>query len=218
MAMRALLITLLAVAGCSFLSPVRDDSRYYVLNAVTDSDQGSPTALRPELIVGVGPVAIPQYLEHTEIVARGGANQLVALPNARWGEPLQPNLTRVIAENLAVDLGTAQVVVFPWFGGAQPSYTVAVNVQRFELQEDGVVRLHARWTLRDVATRATITSRDTSVDEPAKPNDGGAATAAMSRAAAGLSKEIASAIRDAQRPTVSKPATDRRGAGRKRRH
>ncbi len=187
-----------ALAGCSALAPVRDDSRFYVLNAVTAATERVEAPL-PDLVVGVGPVTIPEYLDRSEIVARAGAYQIAAIPNARWGEPLQPNLARVLAQNLAVELGTGQVIVFPWVGATQPSYVVTVDVQRFELQEDGAVTLHAHWTLRAFPARTVVAVRETTLAEPASRTDAGMAAAAMSRAAAGLSKEIAAAVRDAQR-------------------
>jgi len=204
-------ILLAAIAGgCSALAPVRDESRYYVLNPVAAADRERKEAPMPELIVGVGPVAIPQYLDRSEIVARAGAYQISPVPNARWGEPLQPNLARVLAEDLAVELGTGQVIVFPWFSAVQPACTVAVDVQRFEMQETGAVVLNARWTLRHRRSPAVVVVRDATISEPADRRDAGAAAAAMSRAVARLSEEIAVAIRGAHHAANAPgPATPR---------
>ena len=190
-------VAVAALAGCSALGPIRDESRFYVLNAVAEPSGGEHA--KSDVIVGVGPVVVPQYLDRAEIVARVGTHQIVPIPNARWGEPLQPNLARVIAEDLAVELGTGQVLVFPWYGAVQPTYGVAVDVQRFEAQADGNVRLYARWTVRHLPTKTLTAVRETNAAEPAAQNDAAAAAQAMSRTVATLGAEIGAVIRDDHR-------------------
>jgi uncharacterized lipoprotein YmbA len=189
-----LVIVAAALLGaCSAFAPIRDESRFYVLNAVTAPNGAERAA--SDVIVGVGPVVVPQYLDRAEIVARVGMHQIVPVANARWGEPLQPNLARVLAEDLAIELGTGQVLVFPWFGAAQPMYGVAVDVQRFEAQDDGNVRLYARWTVRHLPTKTLTAVRETNALEPAARNDAAAAVQAMSRTVAALGAEIGAVIR-----------------------
>jgi uncharacterized lipoprotein YmbA len=128
---------------------------------------------------------------------------------------LQPNLARVLAEDLAIELGTGQVVVFPWFGAVQPAYGVAVDVHRFEAKEDGNVHLHARWTLRHLPTKTVTAVRETEATESAARNDAGAAAAAMSRAVATLAKEIGAAIRDAQQSATKGASSPRASRARR---
>ena len=196
-ALIAALAANVTLSACSALAPIRDDARYYVLNAVAVADHGAPPLA--DVVVGVGPIAMPQYLDRSEMVVRAGDSQIVALPNARWGEPLAPNFGHVLAEDLAVELGTVQVVVFPWYAAIQPTYGVAMDVQRFELADDGEVHLQARWIVRRLPERTVAAVRETTVAEPAVRSDPGSIAAAMSRAVAALGKEVAVAIRGAKR-------------------
>ena len=92
-------------------------------------------------------------------------------------------------------LGTEHVVPFPWFGTVQPGQTGEVDVQQFERQADGTVRLVAGWHVHDARTHTVVAVHETSLTEPAAPDDPEATVAALSRTLAGLAREIAAALR-----------------------
>ena len=62
-------------------------------------DPGTAAAQGP--VIGVGPITVPKYLDRPQIVTRSGRNQLALGEFDRWAEPLQDNVLRVLAENLA---------------------------------------------------------------------------------------------------------------------
>ena len=76
-------------------------SRFYVLSSLSASETIAATAATQGPVIGVGPITLPKYLDRPQIVTRAGSNQLALAEFDRWAEPLQDNVARVLAENLA---------------------------------------------------------------------------------------------------------------------
>jgi len=176
------------MASC--LSPRRDDSKFFVLSPV-GADPGS-TGSR-QILVGLGPIKMPAYLDRQEVVTRVAPNRLELSGGDRWAEPLDSDFTRVLAQNLSSDLGTPRITFYPWYNTTRVDFQVKVNVYRFESDKDGKVDLTAHWQVLS-GTGKLLIVRDSSYTETAKPGDTSDAAAAMSRALGRLSQEIASAI------------------------
>jgi len=136
---------------------------------------------------------MPAYLDRQEVVTRVAPNRLELSGEDRWAEPLDSNFTRVLAQDLASDLGTQRITFYPWYNTTLVDYQVKVNVYRFESDKDGRVELTAHWQVLS-GTGKLLVVRDSSYTETAKPGDASDSAAAMSRALGRLSREIASAI------------------------
>jgi uncharacterized lipoprotein YmbA len=146
-----------------------------------------------QILVGLGPIKMPAYLDRQEIVTRVAPNRLELSGQDRWAEPLDSDFTRVLAQNLASDLGTQRITFFPWYNTTIVDYQVKVNVYRFESDKDGKVDLTAHWQVLS-GTGKLLIVRDSTYTETSKPGDTSDSAAAMSRALGRLSREIASAI------------------------
>jgi uncharacterized lipoprotein YmbA len=180
------------LVGCA--TPGVDVHRY-VLTADAASGTAAPHGA---IAIGVGPVAVPPYLDREELVTRIGPNELRATDTHRWGEDLEQGLARVVAANLAVRLPGSQARPFPWPEPLRADYRVAIGVDRFERMPDGSVALDAHWVISRRGETGPEAEGDAAVREPtasAAPTD---TVAAMSRAAARLSDQIATAIRSRQ--------------------
>ena len=159
----ACLITLVAVAGgCLTLSP---PPKAYLLSATAPS--AAPGAAT-NVAVGVGPVAIPAYLDRSPIVVRTGTDEVRLSGDHEWAEPLRDALPRTLGENLSAMLHTDAVAVFPWRTPQTVQYRVTVDILRFDGALGGSVILHARWRLLDgednqLALRA-VQLQDTSAE------------------------------------------------------
>ncbi len=195
---RAALVILYALAalatGCASSPP----ARFYTLNAIA-----TPATTSSSLSVAAGPVSVPAVVDRPEIVVSTGANEVRLDEFNRWASPLQDNLSRVIAENLAAMLGTPRVTLFPQTLNADADYRVAIEVQRFESTPGKSATLDAVWTVRRTRDGKAQTGR-TSVHEAVRDNSYDALAAAHSRAVARLSRNIADVIRafDASGPKV----------------
>jgi len=180
----------LLAAGCTLLSPAADPSRFYVLSA-----RSSSAADGADLALGVGPVQLAAYLAVSEIQVRASASELSRLPVDRWAEPLEEGITRVLAQNLSAELGTRDVVLFPWYADQTPSHQVQLSVRRFELEPDGSGALEVRYEVTGLDARGGHLVRDVELRQPAAGSDVAASVTALSEALAELARRIAADIR-----------------------
>ena len=99
--------------------------------------------------LGIGPVALPDYLDRPEIVTRSSGNELSLADFDQWAGRLEDNFTRVLAENLSSILETDRVSLYPWKSSTPVDFQVTVEVSRFERAANGAIlplRLNAwRW-------------------------------------------------------------------------
>ena len=182
-------LLLLALAGCASTPP----SKFYILSPVPAGAAAPPAGLATA--IGVGPVALPNYLDRPQIAVRTGANELRFNETHRWAEVLQENVANVLAENLARLVPTDRIALFPWGRTVTVDFQVTVQMSRFDADENGNVVLSALWRLYREQNREIVVENKAEVTEPV----GGAGypeiVAAQSRALATLSREIADAIR-----------------------
>lgn len=200
---------LLALAGCAG----NPSSRYYALSGLPDTGGPGAAAIRERgVAIGVGPVRLPEYLNRPQIVTRMGSNEFQFAEFHQWAGPLEGEVARVLAENLAILLPTDRVAVFPWSIPYAVQYRVEVTVLRFEPEASGEIVLTARWRIVGKDGREEIRAALSSLREVAGTQDYGAAVAAMSRALGGLSREIADALRQLP-PTYPSPSIPPGGTG-----
>jgi hypothetical protein len=176
-------------AGCA-ATPA---SRFYTLSAAP-----TPAAASSELSVVVGPVSVPAVVDRPQIVVRVGPNQVRPDEFNRWASPLQGNIARVVAENLVAMLGTPRVTLSSQTVNAEAEYRVAIEVQRFESALGEAATLDAVWTVSRTKDDKSKTGR-TTVREAVSETSYDALAAAHSRAIAGLSRDIADAVRTLDR-------------------
>jgi len=175
-------------AGCSS-SP----SHFYTLSATA-----APGASPSKLSVAVGLVSVPSAVDRPQIVVNTGANEVSIDDFNRWAAPLQDNITRVVAENLVVLLGTPRVTLFPPALNSDIDYRVQIEIRTFESTLGKSVSLDAVWTVRRTRDGRIETGR-TSVREPISDGSFDALAAAHSRGVAKLSQDIADAVRGLER-------------------
>jgi uncharacterized lipoprotein YmbA len=178
-------VVLILAAGCGS-SP---SSRFYTLSA-TPAPAGTPS----DLSVAVGPVTIPAVIDRPQIVVSAGPNQVQLDEFNRWAAPLQSNISRVVADNLAALLGTPRVSLFPQTMSAAADYRVAIQVQTFDSAPGEAATLDAVWTVSRSKDGKSQTGR-TAVREAAPQGGFDGLAAAHSRALARLSQDIAAAVR-----------------------
>jgi uncharacterized lipoprotein YmbA len=182
----ACLVVLAAACG----SPPKE--RHYTLTAASAAAPAAGTASAPS--VAVGPVTLPESVDQPQLVVQAGANQVARYDLHRWAGPLKSEIARVIAANLAQDLGTTRVWVYAQTALPNPDYQVLVDVQRFDSALGDAVTIDVLWTVRGAAGGGAKTGRSL-VREPASGAGFDPLVAAHSRALARVSRDIADAIR-----------------------
>jgi len=189
----ALLAACTLLGGCA-LGTRSNPSTFFTL-APTEMPDGSPAA-PSDVTLGLGPVAIPGYLDRPQLVTRVGPNELRLAEFARWGEPLREGVVRVLRHDLVAASAARIVVLYPWSLAAPVQLAVAVDVLRFEPNSHGDAELVARWSVRQVPHGRVLTARDSRIVERAEATGTGAQVAALSRALGALGREIAAAVRE----------------------
>ncbi|HEV2976337.1 MAG TPA: PqiC family protein [Casimicrobiaceae bacterium] len=172
-------------AGCSSTPP----SSFYTL-----SRTAAPAAPASQLSVVVGPVSIPAIVDLPQMVVSTGPNQVQIDEFHRWASPLASDISRVVAENLVVMLGTPRVSQFQQALNAPADYFVAIEVQAFVSEPGEAATLNAVWVVRRTKDGKTDTGR-TALREPASDKGYDALVAAHSRALSRMSQDIADAVR-----------------------
>ncbi len=179
---------MMVATACASTAP----TRVYVLSS------GSPTEAAKGarcMVLGIGPVEIPGYLDRPQIVSRVSANEIQPSDFDQWGESLAQGISRVLADNLAARLCVQRVEYFPWKGSMSVDHQVSLRVTRFEGQVGGSAELVVQWTLMGSDPKKVLKEKTSSFSEPASGPGYEGLVSAQSRTVEKLSAEIASEIK-----------------------
>ena len=187
--------------GCLGSTP---PTQFYLMPPLTGPDTAPPAAAGwRDRTLGVGPVAVPPYLDRPQIVTRTSRAKLALADLDQWAAPLADTIARVLAEDLSLLIPTDRVVLHPWPRTIDPDYQVTVEVLQFDRGPGNQVILAARWSLldRDGKERVLRTSR---LSQTAGGADYEATVTAMGRALEALARDMAATL-----PTTAQPAPTR---------
>lgn len=182
--MSATVLVAVAIAACASAQ-----SRFYTL----ESTATGGTASSGHQAVMIDLVSIPAEVDQPQFVVRVAPNRVEVDDFNRWASPLNDNIARAIAGDLAVELGTPEVVTAPAFN-FNPAYQVTIDVQRFESIRGEASVVDAVWAVRRTASGYTKLGH-TVARETVQGDGFDALAAAHSRALAKVSSDIAAAIR-----------------------
>ena len=191
-----LILVVSATVGCALPRGRSEPASFFTLTPTEtlDGAAGEPT----KEVLGLGPVAIPGYLDRPQLVTRVAANEVRLAEFARWGEPIREGIVRVLRQDLMAASAARAVIVYPWTSAAPVDLAVAVDVLRFEPDARGDAELVARWGLRQVPRGRVLLARESRIVERAENGGTGAAVAALSRTLGSLAREIAAAVREVE--------------------
>jgi hypothetical protein len=185
-----LLACALVLAGCA-RTP---QASYYQLSALEAARTVPATAEAGKMVLGIGPVLLPEYLDRPQFVTRLTANRLQLADSQRWAEPLGENIARVLGENLSVLLGVERILLYPWPVSKAVDYQLLVEVLHFENESDGAARLVARWSVKGKEGGIVLPERRSSHLVPAISRDQEGLVTALNQALGSFCREIARAL------------------------
>jgi uncharacterized lipoprotein YmbA len=171
------------LAGCA-TTPA---SRFYALAA-------NPTerlAERPDLVIAIGPIDLPRYLDRPQIVSRTGGNRLDVDEFNRWGGALDEEIARVLAIELGRALATDQVFSYPSRLAADSDYRVALDIRSFDGPPDDAVELVLAWSLIADRSGEVLHTAQASYRADVAGTGVEAYVRAMSAALNGLTRDLA---------------------------
>jgi len=186
------LVTMMLIGGCGGSKA----ANYYILHSIENpGPEARESGREQEPAIGVGPVKIPDYLDRPQMATRSSNNSLQFAEFDRWAEPLEKNLTRVLADNLSVLVPSESVRVFPWAKAMPVQYQVTLEVMQLEKISDEKVILDARWNILGNNGEKLLVSRRSKLVLPVESAGFEGTASAESRAVEALGREIAAEIR-----------------------
>ena len=188
-------VCIATLLGCATTTP----SRFYTLTPMKGPDASTGVIHVEEgAILALGPVRLPEYLDRPQIATRSEGNEIRLHETERWAGSLQEDVSRVLLENLSALLAGKRVNVVRWTSAMQTMAPfrnrMAIEILRFEGSVGGTVVLKARYALLGPDGKKVIAAGESTVREPAGGSDYDSLVAAMSRALAAFSREIAAAV------------------------
>jgi uncharacterized lipoprotein YmbA len=138
-----LAIAILALSACM---PAPPPPALYVLgNAAPEKSTFASQLHAPAIEVKY--IRIPDYLDTTDIIARGRDGRVIAVLDARWAERLSDGMTRAIGASLETRLPQFAVTTSPPLD--VPRWQVLIDVDTFEQQPDDLCVLAGRCSIWD---------------------------------------------------------------------
>ena len=188
----------LNLAGCSILpQPVADPTRYYLLGTPARSE-AAVSAPKGTLHVGLRGLELPPYLRNNRtMVVRSGANEIRYEDYARWAEPLDQAVQRVIRDRLLARDAVASAEIAPYSPQIRRDIDVVVRVLQCEGGQEGAgrktVQFSANYEILDQRKDGAVVLRK-NFTAPAADwdgNDFGRLASLLGAAAAALGDDIA---------------------------
>lgn len=187
-----LLLLAITLSACQH-SPRKE---YFALSA-SAANSSINTQAPVNLVVGIGPVTIPEYLQHNKISYWKTAQQLILQDNHYWAEPLERGITRVLALELQAAHTDWRVVQFPWPANQRPAISLRIDIQRLDAFVSYTV-LEATIDWINVQNKAVLGSQRISLRQDSSAN-----SAAIAQTFSELLQQTARTITLPPRPTGS---------------
>ena len=178
-------LTALILAACGASPPVR----YYSLEPAGQATTGAQSG---ELMIGLGPLRVPDYLKRSRLVTRGAGPGMDVHEYSRWVEPVDKAMHRVLAANVDSRVDRAVVLAYPYLELLDMDYVVLGQVDRFDSDASGNVVLTVQWTVMDEENQALISPQRSSYEiRASNPADHGSIAQAMTAALGRFGEDIA---------------------------
>jgi uncharacterized lipoprotein YmbA len=192
-----MMICWLALAGC--LGGPSAPTNFYMLSPLSPSQAGTAAATAEGRIrISLATVVVPEYLNRNEIVVNLDNTVYQLAEFNQWAEPLNDNLTRVLAVNLTNLLQEDSITVFLSSDSSiLPDYRLEVDVVRLDGNLGGQAALVAQWALLAGEEDDLILMRRLEYQEPATDQTYKGLVLAKSRMVEKLSRDIAAAVKKA---------------------
>jgi len=189
----------LILSGCMSI-PVSPQSRLYLLKASVEKGDSKPVTGAVGLVVGVGPVKVPAYLNRPQMVTCSTDKMIKLAQFDRWGEVLDTGLMRVISEGLAARLPGAAFAAYPWHSALPVKYQVVIEIVQLDSELDKELFLVAQWLVIDAQSLRTLIIKRSEFRRPIIPQDYAGLARTLSDVCASLSREIAEQLATMQGP------------------
>ncbi len=183
------LLLFITAPGCG----TSEKAKFYLLRPMVEHSTPTKDLSGSASVLGLGPIDLPEHLNRPQIVTTSGTSKLDLAEFHRWGEPLEQNLSRTMAENLSALIPDTRIVLFPWDRSTPVSCQVKVNVLNFSGESGRRAVLEVRWTI--IKAGKVIIEKHSVFEQPLRSAEIEELVTAQSRTVADLSRSIAEAVR-----------------------
>jgi uncharacterized lipoprotein YmbA len=180
---------ILTQAGCLSV-PDSPSPRLYMPHSLDKAQAVQKFDFPAGVIIGVGPVKIPEYLNRPQMITRQKDNLVSLAQFDRWAEPLDLAMLRLLTENLAIFLPEASIVKFNWNIYTPVKYQLTVDVIEMEANLDKDFLLLVRWSVFDLETKGIIMTKRAEIIQPVEPHNYFGFCEALSLSYITLSRQI----------------------------
>ena len=182
-------ITLFFLNGCAVSQP----TRFYTLSAMEKPKISRPCSDTSPITIAIAPLALRKYLDRPQIMTRVDENELQLSELDQWAEPLNENISNVIAENLR-SLLCADIETFPVTVNGQTDFRLSASIIRLEGKPGGDAFLEVRWSVSGDQSKAPLFVKESFYKESVRPHDNKGLVSAYSSLFASFSREIAGSL------------------------
>lgn len=187
------LTLVLILGGCIAISN-SPPPRFYALQAIDDSQVSEKFDIPSSVIIGIGPVKVPEYQNRPQIVTQDTNNLITFAQFDRWGEPLELALPRLVSADLSVMLPGANLEISPWNLAVPVKYQVIMDVVRLESRLDDDLSLTVQWSVIDLENKKMMLTKKSEFSKPIEPHNYPGLVKTLSMECALLSGEIAKTL------------------------
>ena len=185
----AIILFSFVFSGCLSI-PNSPAPRFHTLRSIDSVAESKKFNLASKLIIGIGPVGVPEYQNRPQIVTRDKDGLLNFAQFERWGEALDSSLARLILENLTVMIPQAEFQMFPCDFSIPLDYQVIVSLVQLESQLDKEIFFAAQWTIIDSRAKKMLSTKRFQIRQEIDPHTYVGLAQALSQAVISLSAEI----------------------------
>ncbi len=175
-------------------------TRFYLL----ESKSGPALSLAREVemhhvSIGIGPVAVPPYLDRPQMMTRMDGNELRPNEFNQWAEPLMTNISRVMGANLSLLTEAGNIHSYPWKRSAVIDFQITLDVLQFEVDSGGRVTLKGVWRIFDPDNHQLLMERRSTITQTSAGVGVEPVVETMDMVLAELSIEMAEALIEVSR-------------------
>jgi uncharacterized lipoprotein YmbA len=196
-AVLSLLSSVLCLPSCSLPEAQADPTRFFVLSTPAANAGGNLVASAPAIHVRA--IELASYIRSRPLIVRKSENEVEFREFARWGEPLEQGIARVLREELLARGAASAVAISGVRATNRPyDFELTVRVLACEGTTGGAVIFRAVWELVGAGGKNAPSIARGDFHPEGLKWDGKTETslvAELSKAVAGLAGEIAGGLK-----------------------
>ncbi len=138
---------LLATAGLVGCGSTPIEDHYYSLVLAAGDSASSQTTDSPARELIVGPVTLPDYLDHRGISLQTGPNKIQSASHNFWAEPLDEAINKVLVQDIAKSSSELSVTRHLGRQSTAAVCRLGIEFDKFHATDDGAVVSSGRYWL-----------------------------------------------------------------------